>query len=295
MTLPTYDQILLPLLEYIKDDKLYKVSDISDEIRDKYFQLTDEEKKIKVSNGKTKFHDRLTWARTYLKKAGLVEDPERGFVRISNEGKKLLNSGIKEITLETLNQYSSFKEFKQRTPKNDTNDMNFSDDLSPTDLIESGFNKIEASLKVDLLERLKEVNPYYFEKIILKLLNKMGYGSFKETSKSGDGGIDGIINQDELGLEKIYIQCKRFNSNNVREPDIRNFIGAMSSESTKGIFVTTSNFDKKAIEKARLASHKIILINGEYLAGLMIKHNVGIQIKETLEIKELDEDFFIDE
>lgn len=298
MTLPNFDETMYPLLESIKNGQIYSVSDISDNIRDKYFNLTDHEKNIRVSNGKTKFYDRLTWGRTYLKKAGLVEDPQRGQVRITDEGKKVLQSGIKNIDVKFLTKYPKFKEFKEGSKKQDNNkkvEKEVSEDLSPTDLIDLGFDKINTALKQDLLGKLKEVNHFYFEKIILSLLNHMGYGEFIETSKSGDGGIDGIINQDELGLEKIYIQCKRFNSNKVREPDIRNFIGAMSSESTKGIFVTTSEFDSKAVDKAKSATHKIILIEGEKLVDLMIKYNVGVQAKNQYVVKEIDSDFFIDE
>ncbi len=143
-----------------------------------------------------------------------------------------------------------------------------------------------------MLDKLKNIDPFYFEKVILILLRKMGYGDFIETSKSGDGGIDGIINEDKLGLDKIYIQAKRFNENKVREKDIRNFIGAMSGDTNKGVFVTTSLFDSGAIEKAKNAHHKIILIDGLKLVDLMHEFNVGIQIKAIYEVKQLDEDFF---
>ena len=163
---------------------------------------------------------------------------------------------------------------------------------SPQDLIDKGFSQIESEVKNDLLEKLKTIDPYYFEKVILILLKKMGYGEFIETSKSGDGGIDGIINEDKLGLDKIYIQAKRFSENKVREKDIRNFIGAMSGDTNKGVFVTTSLFDNAAIEKAKNAHHKIILLDGNKLVDLMHEFNVGIQIKATYEVKQLDEDFF---
>jgi len=143
-----------------------------------------------------------------------------------------------------------------------------------------------------LLAKLKSVDPYVFEKIILILLKKMGYGDFIETSKSGDGGVDGIINEDQLGLDRIYIQAKRYNENKVRETDIRNFIGAMSGDTHKGIFVTTSTFDEKAKTKAHDARHKIILLDGSKLVDLMHKYNIGIQTKSVYELKALDNDFF---
>ena len=154
-------------------------------------------------------------------------------------------------------------------------------------------NKIKKEIRLyKLLEKLKTIDPFYFERVILKLLHKMGYGDFIETSKTGDGGIDGIINEDKLGLDKIYIQAKRYGENKVREKDIRNFIGAMSGDTQKGVFVTTSTFDKGAIKKANDAHHTIILIDGSKLVDLMHQYNVGVQIKMTYEVKELDNDFF---
>ncbi|MEK9703232.1 MAG: restriction endonuclease, partial [Deltaproteobacteria bacterium] len=152
----------------------------------------------------------------------------------------------------------------------------------------------EEDIKRELLERLKSIDPFYFEKVILLLLKKMGYGDFVETKKTNDGGIDGIINQDQLGLEKIYIQAKRYSENKVREKEIRNFIGAMSGDTLKGVFVTTSSFDEQATVKARDAHHKIILIDGSKLVSLMYQFGVGVQTRDVYEIKEIDQDFFED-
>lgn len=298
MSLPTYDKTMYPMLDYIKDWKKYSVSEISNTIRDKYFNLTDEEKLIKASNGKTKFHDRLTRGRTYLKKAKLVTDPQRWMVQITSEWIKLLNSWITEINIKLLYNYPWFKDFREgNNNKNNETILNKEtlDDVSPTDLIDLWFDRINIWLKEDIKEKLKTVNPYYFEKIILELLNKMGYWDFIETSKSWDWGIDWIINQDELWVDKIYIQCKRFNSNKVREPDIRNFIWAMSSNVTKWIFVTTYDFDEKAIEKAKMAPHRIILINWNKLINLMIKFNIWVQNKTKYIVKEIDNEYYIDE
>jgi restriction system protein len=161
-------------------------------------------------------------------------------------------------------------------------------------MIEQGFDTIKANVKLELLERLKVIDPFYFEKVILILLKKMGYGEFIETKKTGDGGIDGIINQDQLGINKIYIQAKRYAENKVREKDIRNFIGAMSGDTTNGVFVTTSTFDDGAVEKAKQAHHKIILIDGHRLTDLMFEFGVGVQTITTYAMKEVDEDFFED-
>ena len=171
-------------------------------------------------------------------------------------------------------------------------DQNQFENLTPQDLIDRGFSIIEDDIKSELLERLKFIDPFYFEKVILLLLKKMGYGDFVETKKTNDGGIDGVINQDQIGLEKIYIQAKRYTENKVREKEIRNFIGAMSGDTLKGVFVTTSSFDESATIKAKEAHHTIILIDGAKLVSLMYQFGVGVQTRDVYEIKELDQDFF---
>ena len=202
------------------------------------------------------------------------------------------NSLSKKLELKDTESGDNFLDFysDEKSKKSLTN--NEIKNSTPQDLLDSGFIQIEESVKSELLDKLKNIDPYYFEKVILILLKKMGYGDFIETSKSGDGGIDGIINEDKLGLDKIYIQAKRYGENKVREKDIRNFIGAMSGDTSKGVFVTTSAFHEGAIRKAYDAHHTIILINGNKLVDLLHEFNVGVQIKSTYEIKELDLDFF---
>ena len=184
-----------------------------------------------------------------------------------------------------------YRKLSKLKKENEVEEVNV-ENASPQDLIDSGFTTIKSEVKAELLEKLKGIDPYYFEKVILILLEKMGYGDFIETTKSNDGGIDGVINEDKLGLDKIYIQAKRYGENKVREKEIRNFIGAMSGDTKKGVFVTTSDFDIKAVKKAADAHHSIILINGTKLVDLMHQFNVGIQIKTVYEVKELDNDFF---
>jgi restriction system protein len=207
-------------------------------------------------------------------------------VQITQKGKEASNKKLqlKDVESDFLNFYA-----EESTKSIDSNEIKSS---SPQDLIDSGFSAIESQTKSDLLERLKDIDPFYFEKGILILLNKMGYGDFIETSKSGDGGIDGIINEDKLGLEKIYMQAKRYIENKVREKDIRNFIGAMSGGTSKGVFVTPSTFDDSAIKKANDAHHSIILIDGKKLVDLMHQYSVGVQVRDVYEVKEIDEDFF---
>ena len=283
MDLPKFNETFIPILEVLSDGSIIKGRDLVRIVEKKFYSdLPQELLEQKTKSGDRLIENRIAWGKSYLKKGGLVHYPQRGYVQITEKGKstKAENISLTDIQSNVINFYQ---------PENQTE---LKSNASPQDLIDSGFEQIEREIKNELLLKLKEVDPYAFEKIILILLNKMGYGDFIETAKTGDGGIDGIINEDQLGLEKIYIQAKRYNTNKVRETDIRNFIGAMSGDTRKGIFVTTSIFDDKAKIKARDAHHTIILIDGVKLVDLMHKYNVGVQIKNYYEVKVIDNDFF---
>ena len=292
MEIPKFHETFFPILEVLRDGNTLHFSELYQIIKKKYFSnLTDEQLKEQTKSGDILIDNRIGWGKAYLKKGGYIEYPQRGYVRITEKGK----NQKQDITLNELVDESTVFEFY----KEETGDKKFvkkqteiKTTSSPQDLIDEGFTRIEQSVKSDLLNKLKGLDPYFFEKVVLRLLKKMGYGEFFETSKSGDGGVDGVINEDKLGLDKIYIQAKRFTEGKVREKDIRNFIGAMSGDTNKGVFVTTSEFDKSALEKAKNAHHKIILIDGNKLVNLMHEFNVGIQVKTIYEIKEIDEDFF---
>jgi restriction system protein len=288
--LPKFQETFKPILDILSSGEIMHHRELLKRVVDKYYSnLPKVLLEQKTKSGEILILNRIAWGKSYLKKGGYIIYPERAMVQITEKGKKS-NEGqlqLSEVEGETnfLNFYS---EEKTKNIPNNAEIIN----SSPQDLIDKGFSEIETQVKSELLEKLKNIDPYYFEKVILKLLKKMGYGDFIETSKSGDGGIDGIINEDKLGLDKIYIQAKRYGENKVREKDIRNFIGAMSGDTNKGVFVTTSDFDKGAHQKAHDAHHTIILIDGNKLVDLMHQYNVGIQIKATYEVKELDEDFF---
>ncbi len=288
MEIPKFDETFIPILEILKTGKVYKARELIEEVRTKYYSgLTEEQLKQKTKSGDLLIDNRIAWGKSYLKKGGYVSFPERGLVQITERGKNHSSN----LSVRDLENESTLFDFYKQEQQNgiEENKIVIS---SPQDLIDEGFNRIVSDVKNELLLKPKKIDPYFFEKVVLKLLNKMGYGEFIETSKSGDGGIDGIINEDKLGLDKIYIQAKRFNEGKVREKDIRNFIGAMSGDTNKGVFVTTSDFDAKAVEKARSAHHNIICIDGKKLVTLMYEFNVGIQIKTNYEIKQVDEDFF---
>ena len=293
MEIPKFDETFIPILEILKNGKVYKTRELIEAVKAKFYSgLSNEQLKQETKSGDLLIDNRIAWGKSYLKKGGYISFPERGYVQITDKGK----NHSATLTVRDLENESSLFDFykhENQTNSTDTSTKKIKDDISsPQDLIDEGFNRIERDVKTELLQKLKSIDPYFFEKVVLRLLKKMGYGEFIETSKSNDGGIDGIINEDKLGLDKIYIQAKRFNEGKVREKDIRNFIGAMSGDTNKGVFVTTSEFDEKAIEKARSAHHKIICIDGQKLVTLMHEFNVGIQVKTTYEIKQIDEDFF---
>ena len=290
MAIPKFQETFIPILTVLNNGKMISTGELKRSVFDTYYKNLSGVLEEKTKSGDLLIFNRIAWGKAYLKQAGLLSQPERAIVQITDKGRMALEKG--ELSLKDLfkdmefianrNAYKVNKETEEATG-----------DETPQDLIDKGFHSIENQVKTDLLSKLKESDPYNFEKIVLKLLEKMGYGDFIETPKSGDGGIDGIINEDKLGLDKIYIQAKRYSDGNkVREPEIRNFIGAINRDTYKGVFVTTSVFDEKAIKKASDANQKIILIDGHDLVDLMYKYNIGVQIKDSYEIKELDGDFF---
>lgn len=290
--IPKFHETFNAILDILSDKEIIHTREMQKRVIEKYYShLPKELLEEKTKSGEILINNRIAWGKSYLKKGGYIHYPSRGHVQITEKG-VLQETRLK---LKDLEEETSLLDFYQTEGDKDSLEIKQISNASPQDLIDEGFNQIEHETKNDLLERLKVIDPFYFEKVILILLKKMGYGEFSETSKSGDGGIDGIINEDKLGLDKIYIQAKRFNENKVCEKDIRNFIGAMSGDTNKGVFVTTSIFDKGAEEKAKNAHHKIILIDGNKLVDLMHEYDVGVQIRAVYQVKHLDEDFFIEQ
>jgi restriction system protein len=295
--IPKFHETLIPILTILADRQPIHWNDMRIKVRNRFYNdLPEDLMRLKTKSGDPIILNRIGWGKSYLHQAKMVFFPSRGLVQITDKGAAALAVG--SLTMQDIKkdkdyiEYQKEKEANRVTPENQIQDR---EDVSPQDLIDSGIDSIEKDVKHDLLSRLKTMDPYYFEKIIGVLLKKMGYGQFQETSKSRDGGIDGVVNQDVLGLDKIYIQAKRFDENLVREKDIRNFIGAMSGDTSKGVFVTTSTYHADAEKKAKEAHHKIVLIDGNQLTDLMYQFGIGVQVKNTYEIKELDEDFFIED
>ena len=297
MAIPDFQTLMLPVLELLKDGNPVKLSDMVVIMSDKY-NLTEEERNEWLPSKVQKtMYNRVAWAKQYLKNAELIDSPEKGEFVITQKGLNVLKDNPAKIDLrflKNLDQNNSTEIEKEQI------DVHSEDKKTPEELIESAQILYTESLQKELLSKLKQVAPVRFEQIVLTLMEKMNYGVGSMTKLSHDGGIDGIIDEDELGLEKIYLQAKRYSDNKVNEKEMQNFAGALScSPVRKGVFITTSYFDEKAKKKAEDASKKgliIRLINGEELTRLMIKHNVGVQPKQPpIEIKKIDEDFFTEE
>lgn len=291
--LPKFHEAFIPVLKVLSSGQTMNTGALRAAVRDQFFSdLPPEVLAQKTKSGDPLILNRVGWAKAYLKEGGFLAQPARGVVQITQKGRDALEAG--ELTLAQLKQDKDYIDCqKNKQPlKARQKESSSLDNATPQDLIDEGVSAIEREVKQELLSKLKIIDPYYFEKVILLLLRKMGYGEFESTPKSGDGGIDGIINQDHLGLEKIYIQAKRYTDSKVRERDIRNFIGAMSGDTTNGVFVTTSSFDDGALQKAKAAHHKIALVNGDALVDLMYQFGVGVQEENTYILKKVDHDFF---
>ena len=304
MALPTYQDVMLPLLQAASEHES-RVTDLVEPLA-QVFQLSDTERTELLPSGRqTVFANRIGWARTYLGKAGLLEAPRRGIIRLTDEGRRLLATQPLRIDNEILMQFDSFRVFRGRdreeigeTPPE--SEVLPQTSLTPDEILRATHKDLEATLAAELLQRVRSGTPAFFERMIVNLLIAMGYGgSLSEVGKalvggSGDNGIDGVIDQDPLGLDRIYVQAKRYGEDNpVGAGAIRDFFGSLDRvKASKGLFVTTSRFSASARDTAEHLSKRLVLIDGNTLAHLMIQHNVGCRIQETFYSKAVDEDFF---
>ena len=301
MAVPKYDEMYNDFLEILKDEKIHEIREIRDTVAKK-LKLTDEELGKVLNSGKNLFYNRIGWTGTYLKKAGLIYSPKRGSFVITKEGKKAYESN-KKITNEYLLQYDEFTDFI--SPKNiaalENNEQELDEvqiDLTPQERIEKSIQEINNELEENLLEEIKKEPFTFLEKLAVQLMVKMGYGNKENatiTKATRDGGVDGIIFEDELGISKILIQAKLYaRGEKVSRPDMQKFKGAMDDNQVeKGVFFTTSDFTEGAIKSA--SQKNVIIINGKKLVELMIKYNVGCYTDNTYEIKKIDLDFFENE
>jgi restriction system protein len=302
MTIPDYQSSMLPILHLAADEQEHSLQEATKSLAEQ-FNLTEAElAEMLPSARKTRFYDRVGWAATYLRKAGLLNATGRGRFQISPRGLDVLKQSPRQINVEFLSQFDEFIEFRTRRDKEDEEEITPGeiDVQTPEEAIEAAYQSLRQTLAEDVLQTVKGCSPSFFERLVIDVLVKMGYGGTRKEAgkaigKSGDGGIDGIINEDRLGLDVIYIQAKKW-ENSVGRPEIQKFAGALQGQrAKKGIFITTSNFTNEAKEFASKIDSKITLIDGETLSQLMIDYNVGINSIVNYELKRIDSDYFIEE
>lgn len=302
MAIPKFTEIMTPMLEWLQDGEMKHYKDFNPFIVDK-LKISEEDQATLLKSGQSLFENRYSWARFYLKNSGLIDVPQRGMVKITEDGLKSYKSGEVIKTIKDLEKYPKYLERKVDWSKKEKVDESSQSvtvsEYSPEELIETNVKNLNQLLAEELLDRVKTISPSDFEYLVVKLLTTMGYGgSLKDAGvvigKSGDGGIDGIISEDRLGLSKIYIQAKRWEGS-VGDVEIGRFLGSLSSRgATKGVFITTSQYTKQAketIDRNR-SSMEIVLIDGSQLAELMIEYNLGVSIVANYLVKKVDSDFF---
>ncbi|WP_417799021.1 restriction endonuclease [Terasakiella pusilla] len=300
--IPDYQTLMLPVLKEAANGEV-STRDVIEKLALAY-ALSDEEREQLLPSGKQRtFDNRVHWAKGYLKQAGLVRYTKRGYYITTGEGQKVLGQAPERIDNAFLKQFSAFLDFQSR--KGQQQDESLKEpaddqpDATPDEVLRAAHRKINASLAADLLDRVRESTPHFFERLIVNLLLAMGYGGTSEDAaralgKSGDNGVDGVVDQDPLGVDQIYIQAKRYAAgNNIGAGDIRDFFGALSlKKAQKGLFFTTSDFSPSARQTAKDLGMRIVLIDGQQLAKLMIQYNVGCRDEEILHLKKMDEEFF---
>ena len=307
MSLPDYQTLMRPLLACLQDGEAKSLTVLIAELSAE-FNLTEAERNERIpSGGSTYIYNRVAWARTYLKQAGLLTIPYRGSTLISDAGLKALADCPQRIDNRYLKQFESFQDFQRIKPKSTDTSIESNGDESeviddsladPQERLEQAHLQIQNSLAADLLQLIKEQTPQFFERLVVELMQSMGYGGWSKdsgqaTQYTADGGIDGIINEDPLGLETIYLQAKRYSDNAIGRPDIQAFVGALEmNRARKGVFITTSRFSRDAVEYVSMIEKKVVLIDGKQLAILMIEHDLGVFTKASYQIKAIDSDYF---
>jgi restriction system protein len=310
MTVPDFQSLTLPVLKQLADGAERTTKNVRHLVATQLALTPEDLEEVLPSGGQTRFANRVAWAHVYLKQSGLLESVRRGVYRITEQGREVLKAPPDKITLQYLEQFPGYREFKARTSSSDTqipqtvitDTIGKSDSplLTPDEQIRTGYQLFRSNLATQLLERVRQASPAFFETLVVKLLVAMGYGgSYEDAAKvvgqSGDGGIDGIIKEDRLGLEGIYVQAKRWEAN-VGRPTIQQFAGALQGHrARKGVVLTTSSFSRETTDYAKSLQTTIVLIDGTQLADYMIEFGVGVNEIETIRLNRLDEDFFAEE
>lgn len=302
MTIPDYQSIMLPLLRFAGDQHEHALRETIDTLGDEFSLNEAERHELLPSGRQATFDNRVGWARTYLKKAGLLESTRRGHYQITDRGIRVLAGNPDVINAKFLEQFSEFQEFQNDSKKADFASESDQEDSkqTPEEVVEQAVQQLNDNLAVELVQTIKKSSPAFFETLVIDLLVAMGYGGTRKDAgqtigRSGDGGIDGIIKEDRLGLDVIYVQAKRW-ENPVARPEIQKFAGALQGmRAKKGVFITTSGFSSGAKDYVSRIDSKIILIDGHQLAKFMIEHNVGVSPVASYIVKRIDTDYFSDE
>lgn len=296
--IPKYNEMYKEVLETIKNQKEYTTKEYREIVANK-LNISIEERKKTLESGGNVYNTTLNWTVVYLKKAKLLEATKRGVIKITQRGLDLLATNPEKIDNETLKKYPEFNEFINPKKIQENEKIEIVEEETPQDIFEKSFNEINRILQEEILEEVIRQTPYFFENLVVKLLQKIGYGTFKNsgkvTKRTNDEGIDGIINQDKLGFDSIYIQAKKWDKDStVSRPEIQKFVGALAGQgASKGLFITTAKFSDGAIEYSQKQhTAKIVLIDGMELAKLMIEYNIGVSVENIYEIKKIDSDFF---
>ncbi|OEU83318.1 MAG: restriction endonuclease [Desulfobacterales bacterium S5133MH4] len=301
MAIPDFQKIMLPLLKILGDEQEHSIRETVDSLADQFDLSAEERRELLPSGQQALFANRVAWARTHLKQAVLLEPTRRGHFKITKRGLIVLKQNPPNINIKFLDQFEEFTKFRNRKEeKPDKNNEVVHEDKTPEEALEIAYQNLRDDLANDLLQQIKTSPPSLFEKLVVELLVKMGYGGSRKDAgkaigKSGDEGIDGIIKEDRLGLDIIYIQAKRW-ENTVGRPEIQKFAGALQGQrAKKGIFISTSNFSREAHDYASRIDTKIVLIDGEQLTQFMIDYNIGVASVSNYDIKRMDSDYFTEE
>jgi restriction system protein len=305
MPIPDFQTIMLPFMQVLENGDTKYVREVTAELVS-HFQLTDEERHALLPSGQQSlFSNRVGWAKSHLKNAGLIVNPARGRVAISELGREVLRTKPTEINCKLLKQYPSYLKFIGATQDEDqgsdeqsVSEIGIESTKTPLELIEASLETLRKSTEEELLSKLKACSSAFFERVVVDLLNAMGYGGVSGdgsvTGKSGDGGIDGVIKEDKLGLDIVCIQAKRYSDATVGRPIVQQFVGSMDFvQANKGVIITTSQFSKDAYDFIhKIVGKKVVLIDGEKVAALMLEYNIGVVRAKVYELKELSNDFF---
>ncbi len=297
-TVPTYEQLMFPLLLAAADRQPHRVREVVEKVAG-HFSLPENLRQETLPDGRNRLIHRLEWARTYLKKAGLFEYPSRGFFKITQRGLTALKESPNGVDNKYLRKFPEFLEFKQSKPEHHENATpTETEGLDPEEAIENSYQALRAEIENDVLSRAKAGSPEFFEQLVVDLLLKMGYGGSRKGAgraigKSGDEGIDGVIDEDALGLDVVYVQAKRWTTRMVNRQDIQQFVGALQGKrARKGIFITTSDFVNSAREYVKTIENKVVLIDGSTLAGLLFDYGIGVSETKSYVMKRIDSDYF---